>query len=99
VRDERHRSSVRHAPACRPRPLRRSRRRAGLVGRRIEGEVYVYDYPVDGRGRHYFVERGFESKGELAVLIADYRRQAQRLGACPMSTEAIDRAFELAALA
>ena len=22
-----------------------------LVGRRIEGEVYVYDYPVDGRGR------------------------------------------------
>ncbi|HVD87055.1 MAG TPA: hypothetical protein VNB59_06575 [Solirubrobacterales bacterium] len=22
-----------------------------LVGRRIEGEVYVYDYPVDGSGR------------------------------------------------
>jgi hypothetical protein len=66
-----------------------------LVGRRIEGEVYVYDYPVDGRGRRYFVERGFESKGELAVLIADYRRQAQRLGACPMSREAIARAFAL----
>jgi len=70
-----------------------------LVGRRIEGEVYVYDYPEHGTGRRYFVERGFESKAELAVLIADYRRQAERLGACPMSGEAIQRAFELAALA
>ncbi|HEY7950562.1 MAG TPA: hypothetical protein VID51_06975 [Solirubrobacterales bacterium] len=70
-----------------------------LIGRRIEGEVYVYDYPVDGRGRRYFVERGFESKAGLAVLIADYRREAQRLGACPMSREAIERGFELAALA
>lgn len=70
-----------------------------LVGRRIEGEVYVYDYPEHGTGRRYFVERGFESKAELAVLIADYRRQAKRLGACPMSGEAIQRAFELAALA
>jgi hypothetical protein len=52
-----------------------------------------------GRGRRYFVERGFESKAELAVLIADYRREAQRLGACPMSREAIERGFELAALA
>lgn len=56
-----------------------------LVGRRIEGVVHVYDYPRDGHGRPYFVEAGFESKGELAVLIADYRRQAERLGACPMS--------------
>ena len=70
-----------------------------LVGRRIEGEVYVYDYPDDGHGRRYFVESGFESKAELAVLIADYRRQAERLGACPMSREATERAFELAALA
>jgi hypothetical protein len=49
-----------------------------LVGRRIEGEVYVYDYPEHGTGRRYFVEHGFESKAELAVLIADYRRQAER---------------------
>lgn len=63
-----------------------------LVGRRIDGEVYVYDYPAEGsRGRRFFVESGFESKAELAVLVADYRRQAGRLCACPMSTEAIKR--------
>ena len=67
-----------------------------LVGRRIDGVVYVYDYTRDGNGRLYFVEAGFESKGELAILIADYRRQAERLGACPMSREAIARAFALA---
>ena len=61
-----------------------------LVGRRIEGEVLAYDYPGDGHGRRYFVESGFESKVELAVLLADYRRQAQRLGACPMSRDATD---------
>ncbi|HEX3563551.1 MAG TPA: hypothetical protein VHU24_11990 [Solirubrobacterales bacterium] len=70
-----------------------------LVGRRIEGEVFVYDYPDDGDGRGYFVESGFESKAELAMLLADYRRQAERLGTCPMSHEATERAFELAALA
>ena len=70
-----------------------------LLGRRIEGKVYVYDYPSHGSGRRYFVEAGFESKAELAVLLADYRRRARRLGACPMSREAIERAFELAAFA
>jgi hypothetical protein len=68
-----------------------------LVGRRIEGVVHVYDYdyPRSGPGRPYFVEAGFESKGELAILIADYRRQAERLGACPMNREAIAREFAL----
>lgn len=70
-----------------------------LVGRRIEDEVFVYDYPRDSEGRRYFVESGFESKAELAVLLADYRRQAERLGTCPMSHDAIERAFELSALA
>jgi hypothetical protein len=70
-----------------------------LVGRRIEGKVFVYDYPGGGDGRRYFVESGFESKAELAILLADYRRQAERLGVCPMSPDAIERAFELAALA
>lgn len=55
-----------------------------LLGRRIKGEVFVYDYPEDG-GRPYFVESGFASKRELAHLIVDYRRQAGRLGTCPMS--------------
>lgn len=40
-----------------------------------------------------------ESKTELVVLLADYRREAEWLGACPMSSDAIERAFELAALA
>ena len=70
-----------------------------LVGRRIEGAVYVYDYPASGQGRRYFVEKGFESKAELAVLIADYRRRAERLGACPMSRQGTERALELSALA
>jgi hypothetical protein len=70
-----------------------------LVGRRIENEVYVYDYPEGGDGRRYFVEKGFESKVELAVLIADYRRRAKRLGACPMSREGTERALELSVLA
>jgi hypothetical protein len=62
-----------------------------LVGRRIEGEVFVYDHPASGNGRPYFVERGFDSKAELAVLLADYRRRAAELGACPMSPEALGR--------
>lgn len=64
-----------------------------IVGRRIDGEVHVFDCPRQGRGRRYFVEGGFESQAELAVLIADYQRQAKRLGTCPMSREAIERAF------
>jgi hypothetical protein len=67
-----------------------------LVGRRIEGIVHVFDLPQSGRGRRYFVEAGFHSLAELAVLLADYRRQAARLGACPMCRGAIDRAFDLA---
>jgi hypothetical protein len=70
-----------------------------LVGRRIDGEVFVYDYPRHGNGRRYFVESGFESKAELAMLLADYRRQAERLGVCPMSPEAIDLASKVATLA
>ncbi|HET7416195.1 MAG TPA: hypothetical protein VFJ61_01005 [Solirubrobacterales bacterium] len=70
-----------------------------LVGRRIDGEVFVYDHPREGDGRRYYVDSGFDSKAELAVMLADYRREAMRLGACPMSAEAIKRGFELAALA
>jgi hypothetical protein len=66
-----------------------------LVGRRVDGVVHVLDWPLRGRGRRYHVESGFGSMGELAVLVAEYRRQAQRLGACPMSPTAIDRALSL----
>jgi hypothetical protein len=68
-----------------------------LVGRRIDGEVFVYDYPATGEGRPLFVERGFASKAELAILIADYRRRAVELGACPMSAAAIGKEVGLAA--
>jgi len=63
-----------------------------LVGRRIDGIVHVFDWPATGPGRRYHVEAGFESKAELAVLLAEYRRRAERLGVCPMSRAAIDRA-------
>jgi len=63
-----------------------------LVGQRIDGVVHVFDWPAAGPGRRYHVEAGFESKGELAVLVAEYRRRAERLGVCPMSRVAIDRA-------
>ncbi len=64
-----------------------------LIGRLIEGVLHVFDLPRDRGGRRYFVEAGFESDRELAVLLADYRRQAKRLGVCPMSREAIGRAL------
>jgi hypothetical protein len=65
------------------------RRQRILVGRRIDGVVHVYDAPLGaGPGRTYFVERGFETRGELARLVRDYLRQAQRLGCCPMSRRA-----------
>jgi hypothetical protein len=70
-----------------------------LIGRRIEGEVFVYDYPGRGTGRPYFVQAGFESKAELAALIADYRKQAERLSACPMCAAGVERLLGLAALA
>lgn len=65
-----------------------------LIGRRIEGEVHVYDAPRSRRGRRYFVEAGFESKAELAVLVADYRHQAERVGTCPMSREGLERSIQ-----
>ncbi|MEX2105557.1 MAG: hypothetical protein WD810_01530 [Solirubrobacterales bacterium] len=60
-----------------------------LVGRRIDGIVHVFDWPASGRGCRYLVEAGLSSKAELAMLVADYRRQAELLRACPMSGEAI----------
>jgi hypothetical protein len=61
-----------------------------LTGRRIEGVVHVYDFPADHGGRGHFVEAGFESRAELAMLISDYRSQAQHIGACPMGPHGLD---------
>jgi antirestriction protein ArdC len=71
-----------------------------LVGRRVDGVVHVYDRALRGDGdRTYLVESGLETKGELAMLLADYRRQAERLGCIPMSRAVLRRLVELEALA
>lgn len=62
-----------------------------LLGRRVDGVVHVLDWPLEGSGRRYHVEAGIESKAELAALVAEYRRRAERLGVCPMSGTAIER--------
>ncbi|HXF00077.1 MAG TPA: hypothetical protein VN458_07005 [Solirubrobacterales bacterium] len=60
-----------------------------LLGRQIDSVVHIYDAPLGtGLGRTYFVERGFETRAELAMLVRDYLRQAERLGCCPMSRRA-----------
>jgi hypothetical protein len=61
-----------------------------LVGRRIDGVVHVYDFAVCQPSRANFVEAGFESKAELAVLVTDYLRQARLLGVCPMGKDGLD---------
>lgn len=61
-----------------------------LLGRREDGEVSIYDAPTgEAVERTFFVERGFESKAELAMLVRDYLRQAELLGSCPMGPRAI----------
>lgn len=62
-----------------------------LVGRRIDGIVHIYDFAVDDPGRAYFVEAGFESKAELAALVADYLRQGRLLGTCPMGKRGLEQ--------
>lgn len=61
-----------------------------LLGRRIDGVVHVYDAALGSAAeRTYFVEQGFETRGELAMLVRDYLRQADRLGCCPMGQRAV----------
>lgn len=61
-----------------------------LLGRRVDGKVRVYDAPLGNRAeRTYLVETGFSSKGELAMLVRDYLRQAELLGCCPMGQRAL----------
>ena len=67
-----------------------------LVGYLSEsGEVEeVLDKSVNGRGRPYVVVRGFESLAELAGIVVDYRRQAERLDEIPMSSQAVNQLVE-----
>ena len=61
-----------------------------LVGRRTEnGDVEIYDVCAQRTGRTYFVERGFKTFSELAVLVKDYKTEARQHGAVPMSRAAI----------
>lgn len=62
-----------------------------LVGQLVDGAVRITDRPCHADGRRYFVEEGIDSKLELAMLVADYRRQADQHGCCPMSGAALDQ--------
>lgn len=66
-----------------------------LVGRRGEDAVVrVFDLPMAGdrlRGRSYFVEAGFESRGELAIFRRRYLEDAERFGDSPMGRRAIEQ--------
>lgn len=65
-----------------------------LVGRRVDATVRVYDAPANRRGRTYAVESGFDSMGELAMLVADYKAQAERYGFPPVSRDALAQLAE-----
>jgi hypothetical protein len=69
-----------------------------LYGQRIGKVVRVIDCPACGRGRSYLVERGLERDGygALRALIADYTRQASRLGEIPMRASPAERIDEVA---
>jgi hypothetical protein len=68
-----------------------------LVGRRVDGEVRVFDAPLPGApGRVYFVESGIESMRELAALVRDYKLQAEDYGVIPMSRAALREMTERA---
>jgi hypothetical protein len=60
-----------------------------LTCQRISGSVHVFDHPRTVKSNSYFVEAGFRSVVELAVLVGHYKRQAELLGLCPMSREGI----------
>lgn len=60
-----------------------------IVGRRIEGSVRVFDVAAGSRLRGYEVDEGFIDVRELAAMVADYKRQAAKLGHCPMSRKGI----------
>jgi hypothetical protein len=60
-----------------------------LVGRRTAAGVEVSDRSGSGEGRCYLVDRGFSCPDQLTAFLLDYRREALRLDAPPMSAEAI----------
>ena len=61
-----------------------------VAGQRVDGVVHVTDRPLGRPGRPYLVETAISSWAELAALVADYRRQAEWLGDCPMRASVIE---------
>ncbi len=63
------------------------------VGRRDSaGRVAIdqlVDRPASGSGRSYLVESDLRAGDRLRAYVAEYTRQAEDLGLCPMSGEAI----------
>ncbi len=71
--------------------------RRTIVVQRIGGKIVVGDLPANGNGaRHLIVDRtdGMTTCGELDVLVADYVRQAQRLGRLPQGAAEVERLIE-----
>ena len=60
-----------------------------LVGRRTASGVEVRDRSESGDGPCYLVDCGFTCPEQLSAFLLDYRREAARLDAVPMSAEAI----------
>ncbi len=60
-----------------------------LMGRRASGGAEIVDLPASGKGRAYYVDRGYTDGALLVAFVNDYLKQAARLDACPMSREAI----------
>jgi hypothetical protein len=70
-----------------------------LYGQRIDGVVRITDRPASGPGRSYLIETGLEQDGYAALkaLVADYVRQAARLGAVPMASSVARQTLQLEA--
>jgi len=65
-----------------------------LVGRRTPAGIEIADHPVTAEGNSHEVDSGYMDPSELAAFVDDYLVQAARLGACPMSREAIARMLD-----
>lgn len=63
-----------------------------LRGQRILGVVRITDYPADGHGRAYVVERELTSISEINALLADYVAQATAWDDIPVLPHWIEEA-------
>lgn len=60
-----------------------------VLGQGIGETMSVVDHPAEGSGLSYPVDSGFRDIDQVRPWLDDYLAQAEQLGACPMSREAI----------